>query len=80
MIYELNYKLNILSDDILLKRFNVIDIYQTMLYVKKHYGLYTKELIERHDWTDTVKEETKITGPIHPDTIKRLESDTCKWS
>ena len=51
-----------------------------MLYVKKHYGLYTKELIERHDWTDTVKEETKITGPIHPDTIKRLESDTCKWS
>ena len=52
-----------------------MDIDQTRLYAKNHFGTYIKSFIERHKCDDTDKKETRLVEPISPNIINKLESN-----
>ena len=55
-----------------MKSFNGTDIDQTILYVKNNCGKFIIAILERNGWSYTVKKESKLIEPIHPESAKEL--------
>ena len=55
LFYELIHTFNILSEDMIMNRFDRLDIDHTMFYFNKSCFTYFKEVIEIHGWTNPGK-------------------------
>ena len=55
MIYELIYECNIIAEDVIMNKFNSVDVYNNRLYVNISYDTYINPVLERHGWNDQGK-------------------------
>ena len=59
-------KLNMVSEDGIMNRFNGVNINHIHIYSKKYYGTYIKSVINICVWTVIGNRETNIVETIHP--------------
>jgi hypothetical protein len=73
---RLGKSVNLLSEPGLVKHYNGIEVVQTCDYLHIHVGPYIDKIIDGHGWNMTGKDESHLVEPIHPITIKELETAT----
>ena len=70
LVYELTQKLNILSEDGIMKRLGVMEINKRRFYIKKHCDTYIKAALHIHIQTNPEKKGTNLDETLHTDIIK----------
>ena len=73
LLNGLVHKVIIVGEERTLKRFNVADIYQTILYVKNNCWAFIIVLRERHLYSEPGNKEANLIEPIHYESVKELE-------
>jgi hypothetical protein len=74
LIGKLGDRVVIDAEEGLTSHYNGLEIVQARDYVHIHVAPYLDKIIGNHVWSDEGKNETRIIEPLHPSSIKELET------
>jgi hypothetical protein len=70
----LGLKVSIQAEEGLSTHFNGLEIFQDRDYIHIHFAPYLDKILVNNGWTEEGKQETRVIEPVHPSSIKELET------
>jgi hypothetical protein len=74
LISKLGLTVAIKAEEGLTTHFNGLEIVQDRDYIHIHVAPYIDKILVNHGWSEEGKQETRLVEPIHPSSIKELET------
>jgi hypothetical protein len=74
LIAALGLKVAIKAEEGLSTHFNGLEILQDRDCIHIHVAPYLDNILDNHGWTEEGKQETRLIEPVHPSSIKELET------
>jgi hypothetical protein len=74
LIVKLGLTVAIKAEEGLMTHFNGLEIVQDRDYIHIHVAPYLDKILANHGWSEEGKQETRLVEPIHPSSIKELET------
>ena len=74
VISQIGKRFRLIKNEGLMEKFNGANHLQSIQYIKMHCQSYIEKILNNHGWDSPVKDDAKLIEPLHPDSIKELET------
>ena len=74
VILQIGGRVRFIENKDLMTKFNGANYVQSREYIKMHFQSYIENILNNHGWDTPLKDDKKLIEPLHPDSIKELET------